>query len=264
VTTTAFHDLTPDSCIQAMEAFWREQVEAAYTRDGIALTLPLMYSDGWQVTVHIMTTTPGRARLSDYGKTLGSLVEAGMKLDATLTALLLEERMQMFEVQQDGFLLTKDVQLPLQGVDVQIFAEALVSIAHLIYRREGSSSLVSPADRVIGELFEGRKIKPRRRVPLEGLLEKRILIDYVVEARRLLALEVVHRRDNLLPYMEQWAFRWDDLRKKDKRLMAAMVYDPEHQEWDSTALRIGQKVCDVFCRYDEIADLNRALDEIAA
>jgi hypothetical protein len=32
----------------------------------------------------------------------------------------------------------------------------------------------------------------------------------------------------------------------------------------STALRIGQKVCDVFCRYDETAGLNRALDEIAA
>jgi hypothetical protein len=59
--------------------------------------------------------------------------------------------------------------------DVQIFAEALASIAHLIHRR--SSSQVSPADRAIGELFEGRKIKPRRNVPLEGLLEKRILIE---------------------------------------------------------------------------------------
>jgi hypothetical protein len=78
VTTTAFQDLTADACIQTMQTFWREQVEAAYTRDGIALTLPLMYPDGWQVTVHITTTTPGRARLSDYGKTLGSLVEAGL------------------------------------------------------------------------------------------------------------------------------------------------------------------------------------------
>lgn len=64
--------------------------------------------------------------------------------------------------------------------------------------------------------------------------------------------------------MEQWAFRWDDLRKKNRRLMAAMVYDPDNQEWDSTALRIGQEVCDVFCRYDETGSLDRAVDEIGA
>ena len=67
---------------------------------------------------YITTTVPCHARLSNNGKTLGSLIEAGMKLDARLTASFL------FEVQQDGFILTKNVQLPLQGVDVQIFAEA--------------------------------------------------------------------------------------------------------------------------------------------
>ena len=122
--TTAFQELTPDSCIQTMQAFWSERVEAAYTRDGIALTLPLMYPDGWQVTAYITTTVRCHARLYNNGKTLGSLIEAGMKLDARLTASFLAERLKMFEVQQDGFILTKNVQLPLQGVDVQIFAEA--------------------------------------------------------------------------------------------------------------------------------------------
>lgn len=42
-----------------------------------------------------------------------------------------------------------------------------------------------------------------------------------------------------------------------------MIYGPEHQQWDSTVLRIGQKVYDVFYRYDETASLNRALDEMA-
>ena len=38
-----------------------------------------------------------------------------------------------------------------------------------------------------------------------------------------------------------------------------MVYDPENQSWDDTALRIGNKVCDCFCRYDEAEPLNEAL-----
>lgn len=247
-----------------MESFWREQVEAAHTRDGVALTLPLMYPDGWQVTVHLTPTTPGFLRLSDHGKALGSLIETGMNVDSRHTASLLDERLKMFEVRREGLLLTKDVRLPLQGIDVQIFAEALVSIAHLIYRHEPASLQASPADKVVRGIFAARDIKPRRNVPMEGQIEKRILVDYVVDARGQMALEVVHRRDNLLPYMEQWAFRWDDLRKKNKQLVAAMVYDPENQAWDSTALRIGSEVCDIFCRYDEAVGLNLALDKLAA
>ena len=230
----------------------------------IALTLPLMYPDGWQVTVHLTPTIPGCLRLSDHGKAVGSLIETGMNLDSRHTASLLDERLKIFEVRREGLLLTKDVRLPLQGIDVQIFAEALVSIAHLIYRHEPASLQASPADKVVRGIFAARNIKPRRNVPMEGQIEKRILVDYVVDARGQMALEVVHKRDNLLPYMEQWAFRWDDLRKKNKQLVAAMVYDPENQAWDSTALRIGSGVCDVFCRYDEAVGLNLALDKLAA
>lgn len=256
--------LQPEACIQTMEAFWRDQVEAARTRDGVALTLPLMYPDGWQVTVHIAPTTPGRVILSDHGGTIGRLVEAGMNLDARHNARLLDERLQMFEVRREGFLLVKDVRLPLQGVDIQIFAESLVSIAHLIYRHEPTALQTSSADRAVQGIFSARNIRPRRNVPLEGQIEKRILIDYVVAARGRLALEVVHRRENLLPYMEQWAFRWDDLRRKNPDLITAMVYDPENQTWDSTALQIGGAVCDVFCRYDEVEGLVGMLDRITA
>jgi hypothetical protein len=63
--------------------------------------------------------------------------------------------------------------------------------------------------------------------------------------------------------MERWAFRWTDLRKRNPRLHAGMVYDPEQQDWDATSLRIGAEVCDVFCRYDEIAPLNKELDRVA-
>lgn len=247
-----------------MESFWREQVEAVRTRDGVALTLPLMYPDGWQVTVHITPTAPGWARLSDHGKTLGMLVERGMRLEAGHTASLLDQRLQMFEVRREGLLLAKDIRLPLQGVDVQIFAEALVSISHLIYRHEPAASSSNRADKAVRGLFAERKIKAQRNAPLEGAIEKRILIDYLVQNRKQLAIKVVQRQENLLPYMEQWAFRWDDLRSKNRGLITAMVYDPENQTWDTTAMRIGTEKCDVFCRYDETQELQAVLDKVAA
>lgn len=260
-TTKPFKILSPEACVQTMEAFWREQVEAALTRDGLALTLPLMYPDGWQVTVYLTALSPDRVQLSDHGKTLGALIEAGMNLDAkqSATAALLNERVATFELQSDGAVLSKDVRLPLQGLDVQLFAEALVSIAHLIYRHEPAAAQENPAEKAVRRVFAARNVTPRRNAELEGVLKRRIRVDYLVEARRPLAVQVVSRRDNLLAYMEQWAFRWSDLRKRNGQLLAAMVYDPENQAWDDTALRIGGEVCDCFCRYDEAEPLDRAL-----
>ena len=259
--TTIDTILSPAECVTIMEAFWREQVQAAPTRDGIALTLPLMYPDGWQVTVHLSQLIPNSLRLSDHGKTLGALIETGMSLDAKYTAALLAERVQAFELHSDGAILSKDVRLPLQGVDVQLFAEALVSIAHLVYRHEPASSLDNPADKAVRRVFETRKVQPRRNVEMEGHLVRTTRVDYLVEARRPLAIQIVNRRENLLDYMERWAFRWSDLRQHNNRLLTGMVYNPENQDWDATALHIGSEVCDAFCRYDEAEPLYRVLDK---
>src|SRR5207253_4541889 len=236
---------------QAMETFWRDNAQAARTRDGVAMTLPLMYPDGWQVSVFLALIAPSVVRISDHGKTLGMLLESGLTLNAKVTGEYFNERLRTFELQRDGFMLWKDLRLPLQGFDIQLFAEALVSIAHLFYRHEPGAPSDNVGDKAVRELFERRKISPKKNAELEGALEQRIKVDYLVEARQPVAIEIVNRRFDLLPYMEQWAFRWDDLRSRNKSLTAAMVYDPEHQEWDSTALRIGNSVCDVFCRYDE-------------
>lgn len=252
---------TPAKCVSIMEAFWREQVQAAPSRDGIALTLPLMYPDGWQVTVFLSQLTPGWLRLSDHGKTLGALIETGMSLDAKYTATILEDRVQSFELRNDGAMLSKDVRLPLQGVDVQLFAEALVSVAHLVYRHEPAILLDNPADKAVRRVFETRKVQPRRNVEMEGHLVRTTRVDYMVDAKRPLAIQVVNRRENLLDYMERWAFRWNDLRQHDNRLLTGMVFNPENQDWDATALHIGNEVCDVFCRYDEAEPLYRMLDK---
>jgi hypothetical protein len=249
--------------MEIMQAFWREQVQAVTQRDGLVLTLPLMYPDGWQVTLHIRPLTPGWALLTDAGKTLGTLLENGMSLDAKHTAALLHERLQAFELKTDGAIISREIRLPLQGVDVQLFGEALVSIAHLIYRHEPTSQLENPAETAVRRIFEQRKLQPRRHAELKGRLLSTTRVDYLLDGRRPFALQIVNRREHLLDYMERWAFRWSDLKKHNHHLRAGMVYNPENQDWDATALRIGADVCDVFCRYDETGPLNRELDRLA-
>lgn len=251
--------LTPELCREAMRCFWDGQTDVACTSDGVAMALPLMYPDGWQVQVFVELLSQSRAIITDKGRTLGRLQEQGVNFDSGQTASLLDERRKTFELQQDGFELLRELRLPLEGLDVQLFAESLVSIAHLVYRYEPYSSPESPADRTLQEVFKERQWQPRRNVELDGEIEKRIRVDYLLDLKRTVACQVVRRRAPLLPYMEQWGFRWSDIHKRNPGLWRAMVYDPDKQEWEETALRIGKNVCELFCPYFETAVIHEFL-----
>jgi hypothetical protein len=137
------------------------------------------------------------------------------------------------------------------GIDLHLFGEALVSISHLIYRHEPDSFVESAADRTVRNVFKERSIVPIENALLEGKIEKKIRVDYLVQGRRPLAMEVIKRRGSNLGYIEQWAWRWTDLKNQNDSLLTAMIYDPDVQNLDSTALEIGRSVCDLFCPYFE-------------
>ncbi len=248
--------LTPEICREALRRFWDDQTDVAETSNGVAIALPLMYPDGWQVQVFIESLSHSRAVITDKGRTLNRLQEQSVNFEAGQTGALLEERLKTFELQRDGFELLREIRLPLDGLDVQLFAESLISIAHLVYRYEPYNSPESPADKTLQQVFKERQCEPRRNVELDGEIEKRIRVDYLVESRRVVACQVVRRRAPLLPYMEQWGFRWNDIHRRHPSLLRAMVYDPDKQEWDETALRIGRDVCELFCPYFETETLH--------
>ncbi len=96
-----------------------------------------------------------------------------------------------------------------------------------------------------------------------GEVESAIHIDYLIRKRSGMAIEVVKRHRDILPYMEQWGGRWNDIKKANPHMIRAMIYDPDQQEWNDTALRIGRTVCDLFCPYSESDTLDAALKKVA-
>ena len=262
--TNATKWLTPEACIETMQRFWREQVAAKATPAGVVLSLPLMYPDGLQVQVRIDAVTPSAAIITDNGRTLARLSETGLNLNAEETASWLEERRNIFELEQDGFELRKQIRLPLDGIDVQLFGEALVSISHLLYRFEPTTRETSPADRAVLQVFQAHRVEPETNVPLDGKIEKGIRVDYLLRRREALARKVVRRRGSMLAYMEQWGFRWNDLKQRNPNLIRSMVYDPEKQNWDDTTIAIAQEVCEVFCPYFDTKALDEAVERTLA
>lgn len=248
---------------EALMQFWGETLRIEPDGTGaVIIALPLMFPDGLQVTVHIQALTSRSLLISDLGETLGNLVASGLSIEGQAISDLLGERLQVFELERVGLELRKTIRIPIEGVEVQLFAEALVSIAHLFYRLDPESTVENVADRAVQRIFQDRSLQPKRNAFLEGRLEKRIKVDYFLTGKRPLALQVVNRRKDLLPYMEQWGWRWSDLRGRNLSLLPAMVYDPDNQSWDETSLTIGRTVCEIFCPYFDRNTIELGLKEV--
>jgi len=252
--------LHPDSVRQTLQSFWGESLEIVATRSGLSLAVPLCFPDGWQVLFDLQPLTPKAVRVTDHGRTLQWLAGAGQNIEADGLVTMLNERICTFQLQRDGWELYRELPLPLVGMDLQLFGEALVNIAHLNNLHEPTSKPPNVARQTMEKIFKEREIKPELNFKLDGKVERDIRVDYYLPARHPVAMKILERRGMVTNYMEQWGFRWRDLSDAHPDLLPVMIYDPAVQDVDSTALAIGESVCELFCSYEQTERINGLLD----
>jgi hypothetical protein len=245
---------------ESLHAFWQESLEIAQTPRGLEFAMPQSYPDGWQIVLRLEFPTSTTARLSDGGKTLWQLAQTGQNIEADVTALRIRELCEAYGLKRDGWELFRFLAWPLAGADVQLFTDALVSIAHLAYLHEPAARTANVARETVEKVFRERQIEAKTNQRLEGRVEKRITVDYFAAPRRPLAVQVLGRRGAVTSYMEQWGFRWRDLHDAHPRLLRVMLYDPAVQEVDATSTAIGEAVCDYFGPYDNVTRLHNLID----
>lgn len=256
--TTALHN--PDVIRKSLQSFWSEMLEVAETRTGLALAVPLSRPDGWQIIVEVDELTPKAARFTDRGRILQWLASSGQNVDSPGFASLLNDRLRTFGLSRDGWEIFREVSQPMEGLDLHLFSEALVSIAHLGNLHEPVARTVNVAEQTVERVFADRNLHPQRNQTLSGNVEKKVKVDfYLDDTAHPVAVQVLNRRGSVTAYMEQWGFRWRDLRDATPTLLPAMIYDPATQEIDATAKAIGESVCEVFCPYHETQQLHDLL-----
>lgn len=241
--------------------FWEESVEIEPIRGGIAVAMPQTGADGWQLVIEVNEPTPGTARLSDGGRTLGGLAALGQNIEADAVASRIAEIVRESRLEQDGWELFRWLPLPLDPVEVHVFAEALAAISHLHVLHDASVRTLDVADRTLRRVFAERQIEALAGASLPGKTEKQVRVDYLVPSARAVAFQILRRRGRLLPVMEQWGYRWQDLRKVTPSLMPVMLFDPANQEIDEASRAIGEEVCSLFCAYDETERIHGVLEE---
>jgi hypothetical protein len=260
MTTINTTPLNIETIRQTLANFWGEMLEVNSTRKGFALAMPLCYPDGWQILLDLVQLTPGHVRLMDCGRTLRWLVAGGQNIETSAMEEHLAERMATFQLQRDGWTLFRDLPLPLAGVDVHLFGEAMASIAHLRYLHEAAVKTLNVPRQMLERVFRERHLEARTNYKLDGRLEKAIEVDYFVAATRPVAFQILNRRGRVTGIMEQWGFRWRDLRDAHEELLPAMIYDPAVSEVDEVAMTIGESVCELFCAYDETKRIHDLLE----
>lgn len=256
--------LDPEKLRAALAGFWNDALEIKAHRQGVTLALPQTSADGWQIVVEITALAPGKVRLGDSGRTLGALASAGQNIEADSVSERIDRVLRQSHVERDGFELFRWSSLPIDPVDVHVFAEALVAISHLWVLHEPMVRTQNIADITLQRVFKDRQLTARSPATLTGKTEANIRVDYLVETKRPVAFEILRRRMRLLAVMEQWGYRWEDIRKVNPALMPVMLYDPAAQEIDDTSRAIGENVCTLFCAYNETDRIHDVLQQAEA
>lgn len=239
---------TRDGLREALTSFWDGQLQIEPEGRGLAVAMPLMDSSGWQVVVHLVPFTPGQWILSDQGATLGMIDDAGKDPDGKGLREAVASQGRLYGFERDGLVLQRTVRFPFDPAEIQIFAEGLVALSHLCPKRKDTvgNHTSQRIEERISRYFYDRQWTPKRHHKLAGVVETAIEVDFYLEGVRPLALQPVGRPRHLRNYMEQWGWRWTDLKNAHPDLIKMMVFDPDSQHWDNDSMRIGEEVCDIF------------------
>lgn len=243
--------LTSETVRRLLHAFWQESLEIAQTRQGLSLALPQTYPDGWQIVVDLEDHLPAGLKATDQGRTLGWLVAHGQNIETEAVERHLDEICAECGMERDGLELFVWFSKGFAGVDLHIFAEALVAIAHLHYLSDLKPRTLDIPDEMLQRVFKDHGVIALPGTTLDGRTRKKVKLDYFIADESPIAFQIIRRHGRILGTMEQWGFRWNDLRAAHPKLRPAMIYDPQHQEIDPDSRAIGEDVCDLFCSYEE-------------
>ena len=257
----AITTLHPDAVRASLQQFWGDVLEIAPGPAGLTLAMPVSQPDGWQIVVELRQLTPGYIRLSDEGRTLQGLAGQGQNIEAEGFRVLLQQRMEAFHLSRDGRELYRDLHLPVEGMDIHLFAEGLAGVAHLCCLHQPAAKTEDVVGATVERAFRDHHLSFERSHRLSGVIERKVIVDYYAELRHPVAVQLLHRRGDVTGLMEQWGFRWHDLKTAHPRLAPAMIYDPAVSAIDGTARSIGESVCTLFCAYYETERIHEYLTQ---
>lgn len=252
--------LSADTLRQQLTSFWDETLEIEPTSQGLAFTMPVCYPDGWQVVLEISQQTPKGFRLSDGGKTLAWMHGQGQNIHTDAMSAHMDRLCAEHHLDEEQGVFFRWIEAPIDPTDIQVFAEGLAAIARLEILNEHRIAEEDVADATVRRVFSDAGLQPRYKHRLNITPERKVAVDYFIEQRRPLAIQLLRTKTDLAGTMEKWGFRWHELKRNYNGLAPVMLYDRNTQDIDSYSRHIGETECELFCGYDETDRIHHVLE----
>ena len=251
--------LTETHFRRELNAFWDSILEIEPISEGLAFTMPLAYPDGWQVVLELTQKTPKGFRLSDQGKTLSWLTARGHNISTdAMRAHLKRYRTEHFMEEENGVLF-RWLRAPLEAAEIHVFAKGLAAIARLEIFHDVRPAEANIADSLVQRTFKDANLDPTRYHKLSITKDRTVAVDYFVDQKRPLAVQLIKTKNDVSGTMEKWGFRWHELKKAYTGLAPIMLYDRNTQVIDPYSRHIGETECELFCGYDETDRIHHVL-----
>lgn len=243
-----------------LTSFWSEALEIEPTSKGLLFTMPVSYPDGWQVVIELSQKTPKGFRLSDRGKTLSWLSGQGQNIETDAMKHHLQRLCVEHYLRMENGVFYRWLESPLDATDIQVFTEGLVAISRLEILNDHRVAEEDVADNTVQRIFSDAGLSPKRRHNLHITSERAVPVDYFVEQRRPIALQILRTKSDFSGTMEKWGFRWHELKNNYVGLAPIMIYDRSTQIIDPYSRHIGESECELFCGYDETDRIHQTLE----
>jgi hypothetical protein len=235
----------------ALTALWDRLLNIEPNRDGFLFTMPASFPDGWQMVLEISQKTPKGFRLSDQGRTLGWLAGQGQNVETEAIEAHVKRISGECGMRREGYELVRWLEAPLDATEIQVFTEGLIGISQLHLLHDPRAIEENVAETVVRRVFQDAGMTPERNHRLYITKERKIRVDFYQPSVRPVAVQLLRTKNDVTGKMEQWGFRWRELKKSHEGLMPVMLYDRSTQMIDSYCRHIGEAECELFCGFDE-------------
>ena len=199
------------------------------TSKGYAVAMPALMADGWQVTFLVEQVAADTILLSDAGRTISWLEMRGINSQSDIVSSLFHEKVLMFQAECPDGVLKKLTTPQNLFLDMQLFAELIASLSHLIFRFNPSVANQRTAYQCVDELVVGLGLPCDRKAHLKAASGRDLVVDFCVSRSGLPSrlLQTVDARTKSEDLIEIWGYRLNDIVDFYQEVCAAIIYNED-------------------------------------
>lgn len=220
------------SALQAYLAFLRKSSVPCFEGDSHLLALPFKLVSGHATTIVLKRKLDGSIELSDECASMSDLFLA----TASLPVSVVPKAKQIADFYGLGFernVLSVNCKLAELGEALHRIVQARMRIGDLLLLERMPAEREERLTRKLRTNYVERILRPdvvkSARRWIEGETEVHH-VDFYFNTTVNTAIKALDRRRELMTFAEAWAFKWQDIRKRQPDVRRVMVYDHENSQ----------------------------------